>query len=401
MRFLDEFRDGKLAGALLAEMARITTRPWRVMEVCGGQTHTIVREGIDRLLPGGIEFIHGPGCPVCVTPLETIDRALEIARRPGVTFASFGDMLRVPGSTGSLLEAKALGADVRIVYSPLDAVEIATREPLRKVCFFAVGFETTAPANAMAVLEARRRGLTNFSILVAHVLVPPAIEAVLSDRDGRIDGFLAAGHVCTVMGTSEYAPLAAKWRVPIVVTGFEPLDILEGTLMVVRQLEEGRHELENQYARAVRADGAPVARRAVEQVFEVAARKWRGMGEIPLSGLRVRLAFRDMDADLVFGTGGIVVAEPPECRQADVLTGKIKPPECAEFGKRCTPERPLGAAMVSAEGACSAYYRYGRGAFSGAALPVAGAGGTAPSTPDALRASSAQGERILREEAVS
>jgi hydrogenase expression/formation protein HypD len=367
---VDEFRDGALARALLDEIARTVTRPWRIMEVCGGQTHTIVREGIDTLLPDGVEYIHGPGCPVCVTPLETIDRALAIARTPGTVFASFGDMLRVPGSQGSLLDAKAAGADVRIVYSPLDAVAIAERERGKRVCFFAVGFETTAPANAMAVLEARRRGLSNFSVLAAHVLVPPAIEAVLGEPDRRVDGFLAAGHVCTVMGTSEYVPLAARWRVPIVVTGFEPLDILEGTLMVLRQLEEGRAEVENQYARSVREGGAPAARRAVEAVFEVAPRKWRGMGEIPRSGLRLRGPYADMDADRVFGTGAIEVEEPPECRQAEVLTGRIKPFECAEFGTRCTPERPLGAAMVSAEGACSAYFRYGRGP-SGAALPMA------------------------------
>lgn len=360
MRFRGEYRSGPLLPTLVEEIRATVSQPRCIMEVCGGQTHTIIREGIDRLLDGAVEFIHGPGCPVCVTPIEMIDRALAIARKPGVILVSFGDMLRVPGSSLDLLRAKAEGADVRIVYSPLDAVEIAERNPERRVSFFAVGFETTAPANAMAVLEARRRKLRNFTMLVAHVLVPPAMEAILADPARRVEAFIAAGHVATVMGWREYEPIALRHRVPIVVTGFEPQDILEGTLLCVRQLEEGRHEVENQYARSVRPEGTLPARRAIEIVFEVRDRRWRGIGVIPQSGLRLRREFREYDAEEVFDLGRAEVVEPAACRAGEVLRGRIKPSECPAFGRACTPEHPLGAPMVSGEGACAAYQRYGR-----------------------------------------
>lgn len=364
MRFLDEYRDAALAQRLAREIHRVTTRPWTIMEVCGGQTHAIVKFGIDELLPRSITLIHGPGCPVCVTPLEMIDRALGIAARPGVIFASFGDMLRVPGSTGDLLSVKASGGDVRIVYSPLDAVRLAEQNPQREVVFFAVGFETTAPATAMAVFQAAQKGLRNFSMLVSHVLVPPAIEALMSSPDCRVQGFLAAGHVCTVMGYEEYAPLAAKYRVPIVVTGFEPLDILQGVLMCVRQLESGRAEVENQYARSVRREGNRAAQELIRRVFCVVPRKWRGIGEIPQSGLGLREEFAAFDAERRFGTAQHRVEEPSECMSGLVLQGLKKPHECPAFGTRCTPEHPLGATMVSSEGACAAYYRYRRTAVS-------------------------------------
>ncbi|MCA9392982.1 MAG: hydrogenase formation protein HypD [Candidatus Omnitrophica bacterium] len=358
MKYIDEYRDPELARQLSAEIHRITTRPHTLMEVCGGQTHAIVKFGIDGLLPDDIELIHGPGCPVCVTPLELIDRALAIAARRDVIFCSFGDMLRVPGSRQDLFTVKAEGADVRVLYSPLDAVGLAARHPDKEVVFFAVGFETTAPANAMAVYQARQQGLTNFSILVSHVLVPPAMEAILSSERNRVQGFLAAGHVCTVMGFEEYFPLADKYRVPIVVTGFEPLDILQGICMCVRQLEEGRAEVENQYARSVRREGNEHARRIINEVFNVTPRKWRGVGEIPASGLALREAFRAFDAETKFQTGDIVTEESPECISGEILQGLKKPPECPAFGKTCTPDHPLGATMVSSEGACSAYYRY-------------------------------------------
>ncbi len=360
MKFLDEYRDGPLAQQLAREIYRITTRPWNIMEVCGGQTHAIVKFGIDELLPKQINLIHGPGCPVCVTPLEMIDKALEIARRPGAIFTSFGDMLRVPGSTTDLLSVKAQGGDVRIVYSPLDAVKIAEQNPAKEVVFFGVGFETTAPATAMAMFQAAQRGVKNFSMLISHVLVPPAIEALMSSPNCRVQGFLAAGHVCAIMGYEEYPPLAAKYRVPIVVTGFEPLDILQGILMTVQQLESGRAEVENQYARAVRKSGTQPAQHLVRKVYQVVPRKWRGIGEIPASGLGLSAAYAAFDAETKFGLTEHHVDEPADCLSGLVLQGQIKPHECPAFGVRCTPEHPLGATMVSSEGACAAYYRYRR-----------------------------------------
>ena len=360
MKYLDEYRDGELAQRIAREVHRVTTRPWNIMEVCGGQTHAIVKFGIDELLPEAITLIHGPGCPVCVTPLEMIDKALDIAARSNVTFASFGDMLRVPGSTTDLLSVKARGGDVRIVYSPLDAVKLAEQNPAREVVFFGVGFETTAPATAMAVYQAAQKGLKNFSMLISHVLVPPAMEALLSSPNCRVQGFLAAGHVCTVMGFEEYFPVAAKYHVPIVVTGFEPLDILQGVLMVVQQLESGRAEVENQYARSVRREGNQPAQKLIREVFRVVPRKWRGVGEIPQSGLGLSEAYAAFDAEHKFGVAEHHVEEPPECISGLVLQGLKKPHECSAFGTKCTPEHPLGATMVSSEGACAAYYRYRR-----------------------------------------
>jgi hydrogenase expression/formation protein HypD len=330
------------------------------MEVCGGQTHAIVKFGIDELLPKNITLIHGPGCPVCVTPLEIIEKALDIAARPNVIFTSFGDMLRVPGSTTDLLSVKARGGDVRIVYSPLDAVKLAEQTPAREIVFFGVGFETTAPATAMAVFQAAQKGLKNFSMLISHVLVPPAMEALLSSPNCRVQGFLAAGHVCTVMGFEEYFPVATKYHVPIVVTGFEPLDILQGILMVVQQLESGRAEVENQYVRSVRREGNQPAQKLIREVFRVIPRKWRGLGEIPRSGLGLCEAYADFDAERKFGVAEHQVEEPAECISGLVLQGLKKPHECSAFGAKCTPEHPLGATMVSSEGACAAYYRYRR-----------------------------------------
>ncbi len=358
MKYLDEYRDAQSARHLAAEIHRVTRGSWSIMEVCGGQTHAIVKFGIDELLPRSLTLLHGPGCPVCVTPLEMIDKALEIAARPGVIFTSFGDMLRVPGSTGDLLGLKARGADVRILYSPLDAVKIAAENPLKEVVFFGVGFETTAPATAMAVLQAAGRGVRNFSLLISHVLVPPAMESLLSSPGCRVQGFLAAGHVCAVMGCEEYAPIASKYRVPIVVTGFEPVDILEGVLMTVRQLEEGRAEVENQYTRAVRRAGNPIARDLITRVFRVVGRKWRGLGEIPCSGMALTEPYETFDAEKRFRLTDHHVEEPRECISGQVLQGHRKPCECPAFGGRCTPDHPLGATMVSGEGACAAYYRY-------------------------------------------
>jgi hydrogenase expression/formation protein HypD len=360
VKYLTEYRDAAIARPLIERIKRTATRPWTLMEVCGGQTHTIVRQGLDELLEGAIEMIHGPGCPVCVTPLEQIDKALLLAARPDVIFTSFGDMLRVPGSDCDLQQVRARGGNVRVVYSPLDALEIARRNPDREVVFFAVGFETTAPANAMAVWRARELGIQNFSVLVSHVTVPPAISAIMESPDNRVQGFLAAGHVCAVMGWTEYEPLASRYRVPIVVTGFEPLDILEGMLMSVQQLEAGTHTVENQYVRSVRREGTPAARMRVEDVFELADRKWRGIGEIPMSGLKLRQEFTAFDAEAKFGIGDLHVNEPAECRAGEVLTGKLKPPRCPAFGTKCNPEHPLGALMVSAEGACAAYYHLAR-----------------------------------------
>jgi hydrogenase expression/formation protein HypD len=360
VRYLDEFHDPALARRLLDGIHASATRPWAIMEVCGGQTHSIIRHGIDQLLPDGIELVHGPGCPVCVTPIEMIDRAIAIASRPDVVLCSFGDMLRVPGSSRDLFAVRAEGGDVRVVYSPLDAVELAAADPSKQVVFFGVGFETTAPANAMAVVQARRRGLDNFSMLVSHVLVPPAIEALMGSGTSRIDGFLAAGHVCTVMGTTQYEPLAERYRVPIVVTGFEPLDVLEGIHRCVLQLEAGRHEVENAYARAVRREGNVAAQRTLGEVFEVCDRRWRGIGLIPASGWRLAPAWADLDAAARFDVGTIDVVEPAACRAGEVLQGLVRPDECECFGSVCTPRTPLGAPMVSSEGACAAYYRYRR-----------------------------------------
>lgn len=360
MKYIDEFNDPELARPLLDEIRATATRPWALMEVCGGQTHSIIRHGIDQLLPEQVELIHGPGCPVCVTPLDVIDKALAIAARPGVIFCSFGDMLRVPGTDRDLFRVKGEGGDVRVVYSPLDALELARRNPDRQVVFFAIGFETTAPANAMAVHRARREGLGNFSLLVSHVRVPPAIEAIMTAPACRVQGFLAAGHVCSVMGTAEYPGLADRFGVPVVVTGFEPLDILEGIRRTVRQLERGEHRVENAYPRAVRDDGNPAAVRMIEEVFEVTDRNWRGIGPIPASGWRLSEAFRAYDAEHRFDVAGIRTEEPAECRSGEVLQGLIKPTECAAFGTTCTPRTPLGATMVSSEGACAAYYLYRR-----------------------------------------
>jgi hydrogenase expression/formation protein HypD len=358
VKYIDEYRDAAAARRYAEAIARITTRPWTLMEVCGGQTHAIVKFGVDELLPPAITLVHGPGCPVCVTPIELIDKALEIAARPDVIFCSFGDMLRVPGTQHDLLSVKAAGGDIRIVYSPLDALKIAHDQPSKQVVFFAVGFETTAPANAMAVYQARRQGLTNFSVLVAHVLVPPAMEALLGSPDNRVQGFLAAGHVCTIMGYTEYEPIALQYRVPIVVTGFEPLDILQGVYMCAKQLEEGRAEVENQYTRWVRRDGNMSARQLLAEVFRVVPRKWRGVGPIPHSGLGLAEGYESFDAEQRFGVADYTAEEDSECISGLVMRGVKKPYDCPAFGIRCVPERPLGAPMVSSEGACAAYYRY-------------------------------------------
>ena len=365
MKFIDEYRDEKLARNVLDEISRILTTRWVIMEVCGGQTHAIVKYGLDQMFPRMLELVHGPGCPVCVTPLELIDKALAIASRPDVIFCSFGDMMRVPGSGADLLQVKAQGGDIRIVYSPLDALKLAWENPDKKVVFFAVGFETTAPANAMAVWKAREDGVRNFSMLVSHVLVPPAMTAILDSPRNRVQGFLAAGHVCTVMGYWEYQPISADYRVPIVVSGFEPLDILEGILMVVRQLEQGKAEVENQYTRIVTREGNTLAQEKISDVFEVCDRKWRGIGEIPRSGLRLKDEFKLFDATKIFKTEQIQTQESPLCVSGEILQGLKKPDDCPAFGKQCTPENPLGATMVSSEGTCAAFYQYGRHEFLG------------------------------------
>ena len=360
MKYLDEYRNPEIARKIVEELHAVTKHNWVIMEICGGQTHSIIKNGIDKIIPQQIELVHGPGCPVCVTPLEQIDKAIAIASRPDVIFTSFGDMLRVPGSEKDLFMVKSEGGDVRIVYSPLDAVKIARENPDKKVVFFAVGFETTAPNNAMAVWQAHREGLKNFYLLVSHVLVPPAMRALLNSPTNRVQGYLAAGHVCTVMGWEEYIPIAEEYKVPIVVTGFEPVDILEGILMVVQLLERGEAKVENQYSRVVRREGNRPAQELIQRVFEIADRKWRGIGEIPASGLRLREEFREHDAEYAFGMGEIQVEEPPECISGLVLQGLKKPYECDAFGKQCTPQTPLGATMVSAEGACAAYFNYSR-----------------------------------------
>jgi hydrogenase expression/formation protein HypD len=360
VKFLSEYRDPKAAEQLAAAIRQKVTRPWTIMEICGGQTHTIVKSGLEDLLPKEITLVHGPGCPVCVTPIELIDKAVAIAKRRDAIFCSFGDMLRVPGSSKSLLDAKAEGADVRIVYSPLDALKLAKANPGKQVVFFAVGFETTAPANAMSVWQADHDGVENFSILVSHVLVPPAMEALLSSEQCVVQGFLAAGHVCTIMGYDEYFPIAENYKVPIVVTGFEPLDLLEGIYMSVSQLEEGRHQVENQYTRAVRREGNRPAQTTISEVFEIGPRQWRGLGEIPASGLQLRGRFQKYDANRRFPFTGEPAKESPECISGLILQGLKKPRECPAFAVKCTPENPLGAPMVSSEGACAAYYHYGR-----------------------------------------
>ena len=360
MKHLAEYREAEKAKRLAAAIHRVATRPWAIMEVCGGQTHSIIRNGVDQLLPPEVELIHGPGCPVCVTPLETIDRALAIAAKPGVIFCSFGDMLRVPGSRDNLFAVKAVGGDVRVVYSPLDAVKLAHAHPDREVVFLAIGFETTAPANAMAVKLARQQGLKNFSMLVSHVLVPPAIEAIMRSPGNRVNAFLAAGHVCSVMGTWQYPPLAERFRVPIVVTGFEPLDLLEGIRRTVMQLEQGRHEVENAYARVVTERGNELAQAVVAEVFAPVDRAWRGIGVIPASGWRLTDTYRDFDAEVRFGVTDVTAVESPLCKSGEVLRGTLKPNQCPAFGRECTPRTPLGATMVSSEGACAAYYHFGR-----------------------------------------
>ena len=358
MKYLTEYRDARLVRATLDEIRRTVTRPWVLMEICGGQTHSIVRHGLDELLPPEVELVHGPGCPVCVTPLELIDKALAIAAQPNVIFTSYGDMLRVPGSGRDLFAERAQGADVRVVYSPLDAVRLAQQNPDKQVVFFAIGFETTAPANAMSVLQARALGVTNYSVLVSHVCVPPAMRAILRSPYNRVQAFLAAGHVCAVMGYWEYHPLAAEFQVPMVVTGFEPLDLAQGILQAVRQLEAGTHVVENAYARAVTEAGNIPAQRVIAQVFEVRDRKWRGVGLIPASGWGLRPEFAAFDAEQRFAVGAIQPEESPVCMAGQILQGLAKPQQCPAFGKQCTPEHPLGATMVSSEGACAAYYRY-------------------------------------------
>ncbi len=358
MKYLDEYRNADDARKLAEALARLVTRPWTLMEMCGGQTHAIVRFGLDELLPEGLTLVHGPGCPVCVTPLELIDRALAVAARPEVIFCSFGDMLRVPGSRDDLFSVKSRGGDVRIVYSPLDAVRLAGENPHREVVFFAVGFETTAPANAMAVYQAARLGLTNFSLLVSHVRVPPAIEAILSSPDNRVQGFLAAGHVCAVMGYAEYRRIAARYRAPIVVTGFEPVDLLRGMVRCVKQLEEGRHVVENAYERAVTEGGNLPAQALMNEVFRIVPRKWRGIGPIDRSGFALAPAYARFDAEQRFGVADLSADESTECMSGLILQGLARPPDCPAFACRCTPEAPLGATMVSSEGACAAYYRY-------------------------------------------
>jgi hydrogenase expression/formation protein HypD len=360
VKFVDEYRREEDAQAFVRAIHAKVTRPWTLMEICGGQTHTLMRSGIDRMLPPEVTLVHGPGCPVCVTPLTQIDRALAIAQRPNVIFTSFGDMLRVPGSTTDLLTVKAKGGDVRMVYSPLDAVTLAQQNPGREVVFFAVGFETTAPANAMAVKRARQLGLPNFSVLASHVLVPPAMEAILSSPQNRVQGFLLAGHVCAIMGWTEYEPLGAKYRIPMVVTGFEPLDLLQGIFMAVDALENGRYGVENQYVRTVSREGNPAARAVVNEVFETCDRAWRGIGVIPKSGYRLRPEYAAFDATLKFDVGAITTEEPKECIAGEIMQGLKRPNECSAFGTRCTPEHPLGAPMVSSEGACAAYWLYAR-----------------------------------------
>ena len=366
MKYLTEFRDPDLVKSYLDELHQIVTRSWSIMEVCGGQTHSLVKNGILNLLPDKIRMIHGPGCPVCVTPLELIDKAIYLAEEKQVVLCSFGDMLRVPGSKKSLLDAKAEGADVRILYSPLEAVTLAEQNPEKEIVFFAVGFETTAPANALSVIQAMKAGLTNYSILTSHVIVPPAMEAIMGDDENQVQAFLAAGHVCTIMGLDEYYPIASAYKIPVVATGFEPVDLLQGILMVVRQLEKGEYKVENQYKRIVKDKGNKEARNVIEDVFEIADRDWRGIGNIPMSGYELKAKYHAFDANLKFKVNIEKVPENSECIAGEVLKGKKKPHQCSQFGKKCTPSTPLGAPMVSSEGACAAYYH-----FSNAQMVVA------------------------------
>jgi len=358
MKYIDEFRDPDLAKATLAKISRITTQHWVMMEICGGQTHSIKRFGLDQLLPEKVELVHGPGCPVCVTPLEQIDKALAIASRPDVIFTSYGDMLRVPGSSTDLFSIRAQGGDVRVVYSPLDSLKIARENPDKQIVFFAIGFETTAPANAMAVAQAKNMGLTNFSVLVSHVRVPPAMHAILGSTANRVQGFLAAGHVCAVMGYLEYPEVAEKYKVPIVVTGFEPVDLLQGILKTVQMLEAGEYGAENAYARAVTFEGNKPAQAILAKVFKECDRKWRGIGTIPMSCWCLADEYAEYDAESRFDVSAIAPEESPLCIAGEILQGLKKPPQCPAFGTQCTPQNPLGATMVSSEGACAAYYRY-------------------------------------------
>ena len=360
MKYVDEYRDPRLAQQLARQIQRLVKRPWTIMEVCGGQTHTIVRFGLDELLPCDVEIVHGPGCPVCVTPIELIDNAIALAMRKEVVLCSFGDMLRVPGSTTDLFTCRAAGGEVRIMYSPLDALQLARRQPDKQIVFFAVGFETTAPTTAMTVWQAKRRGIKNFSVLMAHVRVPPAIAAILTAPGNRVQGFLAAGHVCTIMGAEEYELLVRQYQVPIVITGFEPLDLLQGVWMCLKQLEEGRAAVENQYTRSVRSDGNPQARALLDEVFTPVDRRWRGFTTLPRSGLALSGDYAEFDAERRFGLSLSVADESSPCQAGRVLQGQLKPMECPAFGGQCTPEHPLGAPMVSSEGACAAYYRFGR-----------------------------------------
>ncbi len=360
MKYLDEYRDPAAAQELTEAISSITTQPWTIMEVCGGQTHSIIKHGIDQLLPDNINLIHGPGCPVCVTPLEYIDKALAIAKKPNVIFCSFGDMLRVPGTSQDLLNLKAQGADIRIVYSPLDAVKLAQQNLDRQIVFFGVGFETTAPTTALAAYQARQLNLTNFSLLICHVRVPPVIKVLLESPDNTVQGFLAAGHVCTIMGYNEYTPISSQYQIPIVVTGFEPVDILQGLYFCIKQLEENRHEVENEYSRVVKKEGNQAAQQLMHQVFNVVNRSWRGLGEIADGGLTLNPEFDQWNAEHRFAVSAIHSREPESCRSGEILQGLLKPDQCPEFGGQCTPEHPLGATMVSSEGACSAYYRYRR-----------------------------------------
>jgi hydrogenase expression/formation protein HypD len=361
MKYLDEYRNPDLARAILNEISALVTRPWVLMEICGGQTHSLMRYGIDELLPKQVELVHGPGCPVCVTPLEMIDKALAIAALPDVIFVTYGDMMRVPGSSApptDLLQIKAQGADVRFVYSPMQALEIARKHPDKQIVFFAVGFETTAPANALAVWSAAREGLNNYSALVSQVLVPPALQVLLASPLNRVQGLIAPGHVCTVAGVEDYVDLCQRFRLPIVAGGFEPLDLLQAILMLLRQLESGQAEFQNQYSRVVTSEGNPAARKMVSTVYEVCNRNWRGIGELPNSGLRLRPEYAAFDAENVFVLQAKGAPEDKDCISAQILMGRSKPVECPAFARRCTPQHPLGAPMVSNEGACSAYFQY-------------------------------------------
>ena len=358
MKYVDEYRDPKIAKKLLNAIEKLTTQPWNIMEVCGGQTHSIIKHGIDQLLPDYINLIHGPGCPVCVTPLHSIDRALEIAKQRDVIFCSFGDMLRVPGSQQDLLSLKALGADIRIVYSPLDALKLAQEKPENEVVFFGVGFETTAPTVALAIHQAKQLKLNNFSVIACHVRVPPVMDALLSSKENAVQGYLGAGHVCTIMGYHEYLPIVERYSIPIVITGFEPVDILQGIYLCIKQLEQGRAEVENQYSRVVTQQGNQPAQQLLQQVFNIVDQQWRGLAEIPESGLAISEAYADWNAENRFSIASTKTQEPKQCRSGEILAGLLKPDACAEFAKTCTPEHPLGATMVSSEGACAAYYRY-------------------------------------------